>query len=124
MKSILLVDDDVEYLRLFKNFLLSEGLMVLCAEGGEEALLLLQDSSIHLMITDLNMPGMDGIELARKALEMIPNLPIILSTGSIANITQAVEGVGISMIIYKPIDPQQILVMMMDILKSSLPLTG
>jgi two-component system chemotaxis response regulator CheY len=110
MKSILLVDDDVEYLRQFKNFLVVEGLMVQCAANGEEALSLMQDSSIHLMITDLNMPGMDGIELARKALELIPHLPIILSTGSILeNIPQVAEDAGVRMILYKPFDPQRMM---------------
>lgn len=110
VKSILLVDDDAEYLRQFRNFLAGEGLKVQCAANGEEALSLMQDSSIHLMITDLNMPGMDGIKLARKALEMMPHLPIILSTGSILeNIPQVAEDAGVSMILYKPFDPQRML---------------
>lgn len=116
-KSVLLVDDDTDYLWLFKRFLMGEGLMVHCAANGEEALSLLQDTGIHLMITDLDMPGMDGIELARNALEVRPNLPIILSTGTIANITQTAEDAGIKVIIYKPLDPQQILVTVMNLLK-------
>lgn len=116
VKYILLVDDDADYLRAFRNFLVGEGLMVQCAANGEEALSLLQDSSIHLMITDLNMPGMDGIELARKALELKPDLPIILSTGIIANITQTAENAGIKIFLYKPLDPQQILVTVMNLL--------
>lgn len=118
MKSVLLVDDDAIYLRLFRNFLVAEGLTVQCAVNGEEALTLLQDSSIQLMITDLNMPGMDGIELARKALDIMPHLPIILSTGTIANVSQTAEDAGIKKILYKPLDTQQILGTVMNLLKS------
>lgn len=118
MKSILLVDDDADYLRLFKNFLIGEGLMVQCAANGEEALSLLQYANINLMITDLNMPGMDGIELARKALEMFPSLSVILSTGSLTNITQIAGDAGIRMILNKPFDPQRMLAVVMNVLKT------
>lgn len=117
LKYILLVDDDADYLRILRNFLVGEGLLVQCAADGEEALILLQDSSIHLMITDLNMPGMDGIELASKALAIKPDLSIILTTGAISNITKLAENAGIKMVFYKPLDPQQILDTVMNLLK-------
>ncbi len=92
--------------------------MVQCAANGEEALSLLQYANINLMITDLNMPGMDGIELARKALEMFPSLSVILSTGSLTNITQIAGDAGIRMILNKPFDPQRMLAVVMNVLKT------
>ena len=117
MKCILVVDDDTDYLRLFNNFLLQEGFSVKCAISGDNALSILKDSTIHLMITDLNMPNMNGIELAKRASTIMPQLPIILITGTIADVTQTAEDAGIKKILYKPSDPQEILVTVMNILK-------
>ena len=106
MKCILVVDDDTDYLRLFRNFLLQEGFSVQCATSGEEALLILKDSTIHLMITDLNMPKMNGIELAKKALMLMPFMPIILHSGDISpELPLLAEVVGISRALSKPVDP-------------------
>lgn len=66
MQCILLVDDDRDCLHMFRNFLLQEGFSAKFAASGERALSILKDSTIHLMITDLNMPNMDGIELPCK----------------------------------------------------------
>ena len=106
MKCILVVDDDPDYLRLFRNFLVQEGFSVQCATSGEEALSILKDSSIHLMITDLNMPKMNGIELAKKALILLPFMPIILHSGSISpELPLLAEVVGISRVLAKPVNP-------------------
>lgn len=106
MKCILVVDDDPDYLRLFRNFLVQEGFSVQCATSGEEALSILIDSSIHLIITDLNMPKMNGIELAKKALILLPFMPIILHSGSISpELPLLAEVVGISRVLAKPVNP-------------------
>lgn len=106
MKCILVVDDDTDYLRQFRNFLLQEGFSVKCAASGDEALSILKDSSIHLMITDLNMPKMNGIELAKKASILLPFMPIILHSGSISpELPLLAEAFGISKVLAKPVNP-------------------
>ncbi|MBT0663081.1 response regulator [Geobacter pelophilus] len=106
MKCVLVVDDDRDYLSLFGNFLLQAGFSVQCATSGDEALSILKDSTIHLMITDLNMPKMSGIELAKKALIIMPRMPIILHSGSISpELTLLAEVVGISRVMAKPVNP-------------------
>lgn len=106
MKCILVVDDDTDYLRLFKNLLLQAGFSVKCATSGDEALSILKGSSINLMITDLNMPKMDGIELTKKALILMPFMPIILHSGSISpELPLLAEVVGISRVLAKPVNP-------------------
>ena len=106
MKYILIVDDDRDCLEMFRNFLLQEGFSVQCASNGDEALSILIDSSIHLMITDLNMPKMNGIELAKKALILLPFMPIILHSGSISpELPLLAEVVGISRVLAKPVNP-------------------
>ncbi len=106
MKCILLVDDDRDYLHQFGNFLLQEGFSIKYAASGEKALSILQDSTIHLMITDLTMPNMDGIELATKASAIMPRLPIILHSGSMSpELPGLAQKAGIVRVLAKPINP-------------------
>ena len=109
--KILLVDDDTDTLHLVKNVLQQAGLAVICARSGEEALLLLEAKSFYLMITDLNMPpGMSGITLARKAAQIAPSMPIIMSTGDISpDIELKAAEVGIITVLAKPFYPAKLL---------------
>ncbi len=91
---------------MFGDFLLQSGFSVKCADNGDEALSILKHSTIHLMITDLNMPKMSGIELAKKALMLMPFMPIILHSGSISpELPLQAEVVGISRVLAKPVNP-------------------
>jgi CheY-like chemotaxis protein len=55
------------------------------------------------MITDLNMPGLDGLELSRKGREMAPHMPIIMNTGGISpKVIQMAQEAGISRVMAKP----------------------
>ncbi len=80
MKKILLVDDEEGIHLLYREELEDEGYEVHSALRGEEALEKLNIVSPDLVILDINMPGMDGVEVLRRMKEMNPNLPIILST--------------------------------------------
>jgi CheY-like chemotaxis protein len=81
--AIILVVDDESYMRSFLTELLSENYTVLCARNGKEALLITQSIQPNLIITDVEMPVMNGIEMV-KQLRQTPkqeNLPVIaLST--------------------------------------------
>jgi two-component system response regulator (stage 0 sporulation protein F) len=81
-KQVILIVDDEEGLREGLSKLLeSEGYAVLSAESGEQALQILQQSHIDLVLTDMRMPGMDGIELLKKIRERHPNVGVIILTG-------------------------------------------
>lgn len=82
-KSILFVDDEEALLRLGTLFLEKLGFTVTACSSGEQALNEFRKSpeSFHLCLTDFSMPGMDGIELARKLYEEKPEMPVVLSTG-------------------------------------------
>lgn len=58
--AILLVDDDHYILHYIKNLLVQEDMTVQCAENGVEALAVLKQNAFDLMITDYDMPGLDG----------------------------------------------------------------
>ncbi len=81
-KQVILIVDDEEGLREGLGKLLEdEGYVVLSAETGEQALEILQQSHIDLVLTDIRMPGMDGIELLKKIRERHGDLGVIILTG-------------------------------------------
>lgn len=89
-REILVVDDD-QHLRMVLNQTLeASGYQVRVAKSGEEALAILKDYPVGLIITDLMMPGIKGIELVSKAKEMDPNLGAIVIT-AYGTIERAVE---------------------------------
>ncbi len=82
MKKILIVDDDPVFLILLHRTLLDEGYQVIKAEGSQEAISAMESESFDVVITDLLMPDIDGIELTQRILGIDPKLPIIIITGS------------------------------------------
>jgi two-component system cell cycle response regulator CpdR len=103
MEDILVVDDDSQNLELVKQILEYEGIVAHCVTSGEEALEQIKERTFSLMITDLNMPGLDGLELSRKGLEIAPQMPIIMNTGNISpKITRLAMEIGISKVLVKP----------------------
>jgi len=79
-KTVLIVDDD----RVFSSALaeglmgMEEGLTVYTAENGYQAAALLNDISMDLLITDLRMPVMGGLELTHRVNEILPSVPVIV----------------------------------------------
>lgn len=78
---ILCVDDETVPLTLRRFVLEKSGFQVIPAGSAAEALDILQAQSVDLVLTDLLMPGLSGLELARKIKERCPTLPIILLSG-------------------------------------------
>ena len=83
IKNVLLVDDDTEMLHAlkegFKRYL--ESFAVLLAEDGVQALEVLKQNIISLVVTDLKMPNMDGCELLAHIMQHYPDIPVIIITG-------------------------------------------
>jgi len=103
MEEILVVDDDTIVLGLVRRILEREGFVAHCVESGEEALEQIRERTFSLMITDFNMPGLDGLELARKGLEIAPQMPIIMNTGGISpTIALIAKKIGIAKVLSKP----------------------
>jgi two-component system response regulator HydG len=76
--KILIVDDDISNLASMKKLLEKEGYWVRTAERGEEALDLVRTETFHVIITDLKMPGMDGIDLLKSAKTVSPNVDVVI----------------------------------------------
>jgi len=115
MGEILLVDDNLDLLWLVRTLLEQEGMTVQCAESGEEALYELGVKAFCMMITDLDLPGLNGLALTRKALEIAPCMPVIMITGNISpEIPQLAEEVGIARVLAKPFHSHEIIAAIRD----------
>jgi len=83
----------------------SRGLTITTAPSGVEAVEILKGKNISMMITDFNMPSMNGIELAIAAKELQPAIQIIMITaGWLPDITETAANADISKIVSKPVN--------------------
>ena len=103
--SVLVVDDDARVRDLVARYLANQGYQITQAANAEETLPYLGQRAIDLLITDFQMPGMDGLELARKALSDDPDRPVILMTAhaDVENARQSVR-IGVYDFILKPFE--------------------
>jgi CheY-like chemotaxis protein len=107
-KKVLVVDDNLVIKKFLKNSL-SEYYDIILAESAEEALEKLNDSSIQIVVTDIVMPGMSGIELLRRIKQKYPFLPVIVMS-SFSNYKDAIEllNYGGTTFIKKPFSKEDI----------------
>ncbi len=105
--KILVVDDELIVRDSLKEWLEDEGFSVDMADSGTAALDLLDKNSYHLMLTDIKMPGMDGVEVLKQASENHPDLTIVMMT-AYATVETAVEAMktGATDYLLKPFDPR------------------
>jgi len=80
-ENVLIVDDDVNILELIHRHLQSFNYHTYKAVSVKEALAILKDSKIDLVITDLKMPDVDGLQLVKYVSEHYPKLPKLVVTG-------------------------------------------
>ena len=107
---VLLVDDDHSLLRLLSMRLTAAGYEVTAVEGGEQALVQLPLFNPHLIITDLQMGGMDGMTLFNQIHGRNPSLPVLILTAH-GTIPDAVEATsrGVFSYLTKPFDSKVLL---------------
>jgi DNA-binding NtrC family response regulator len=113
---ILIVDDDPGQRSLLDSFLRSQGFDVMVADSGERALELLRGEPFAMMISDVRMPGLSGLETLRRARQENAVLPVLLVT-AYADIREAVGAMRDGALNYlaKPIDLDELLAMVRQV---------
>jgi CheY-like chemotaxis protein len=79
--KVLLVDDDDSVREVCQAMLEDIGCRVTAAASGDEALAVLENEKFSILLTDIAMPAMSGVELAKRVRERVPDLPILFATG-------------------------------------------
>jgi CheY-like chemotaxis protein len=109
LRKVLVVDDDPVVGRSFDRVLSAKGYAVVTAENGEDALKKIQDEAYDLVVTDIKMPGMDGVEVAERVRARQPWMPVVIITGygTQANEERA-KAAGVREFLRKPLSPEMI----------------
>lgn len=109
-KTILIIDDEKDLAELLAQRLMLKGYKVLSAYDSETGLELIQKNEVHLMISDINLPGKSGLELLNWMSEHFSKIPVVLITGFL-NENDAKEAVdkGCFGFLAKPISKQELL---------------
>jgi two-component system NtrC family response regulator len=110
METILIVDDEKHYRLILSEVLQEEGYHSFTAASGMEALDILKSQIIDLVLTDVKMPGMTGIDLLENIKELHPDLPVIIMTafGSVEKAVEAMQK-GAYTFILKPFENEALI---------------
>ena len=114
--SVLLVEDDDDNRELMAEVLTVAGFTVHSVASGQEALRTLSERTVDVVVTDLGMPGMGGLEMARAAKAIAPLIPVVVVTGWAErdDITNA-RGREIDAVLIKPVDPDALMQTVTDV---------
>ncbi len=117
--TILVVDDEKRILHLLDRVLRGDGHQVLTAQTGHEAIALIEKMEVDLMITDMKMPQMDGIELIEKtkAINQYIRAIVITAHGGIANAVEAMKA-GAWDYLQKPLDLEAVKILVQKALNT------
>ena len=103
--KVLVVDDELEVRQILQEFLAHKGYEVYAAESGPEALNALDTFKPDVVLLDVSMPGMDGVETLKRMVALQPTLPVIMVTANAdVGITSKLLGLGAADYIPKPFD--------------------
>lgn len=103
--KVLVVDDEDILRQLIGMTIDFLGMEMLEAESGESALKVIEEHSVAFVITDYNMPGIGGLEFARRVKKVSPKTQVLMVTGLFdEEIKIQAKEIGIYKIIYKPYD--------------------
>jgi len=93
MDTILIVDDEKNYLLVLEALLGPQGYEIITANNAHDALRSVREADLDMVITDVKMPGMNGIELLEECKKIKPELPVIIMTayGSIEMAVDAMK---------------------------------
>lgn len=108
--KVLLVEDDEDNRLLLAEVLAVAGHTVHPAATGTEALRILAEHPVDVVVTDLGLPGMGGLEMARAARQLAPGVPVVLVTGwGDREDVEGARGREVDAVLMKPVDPDALI---------------
>jgi CheY-like chemotaxis protein len=119
---VLLVEDDDDNRELMAEVLEASGCRVLSASSGQDGLKTLSENPIDVVVTDVGMPGMGGLEMARAAKAIAPQIPVVIVTGwaEREDIASA-RGKEVDAVLIKPVDPEALAQAVSDVAQGRNP---
>jgi len=113
--KVMLVDDEIQFVETLVKRLKKRKLNVTSAGNGEEALSRLDENPADVVLLDVKMPGMDGIDVLREIKSRHPLVEVIMLTGH-ANVEVAIQGMELGAFDYlmKPMDIDELLYKIQD----------
>ena len=116
--NVLLVDDELEFLATLVKRLTKRGLNISTAKNGEDALKIIGEKVIDVVVLDVRMPGIDGIQTLREIKKKDPLMEVIMLTGH-ARLEVAIEGMELGAFDYlmKPADIDELFYKLQDAFK-------
>lgn len=118
-KSILIVEDEVKLAQLLSDYLIQSGFKTRCIDNGPAALVTVQQTPFDLILLDLMLPGMDGIEVC-KAVRGFSTVPIIMITARVEEIDRLLGlELGADDYICKPFSPREVVARVKAVLRRS-----
>ena len=116
--KVLFVDDEIDFLDTLMKRMKKRGVDVSGVGSGEEGLKFLDEKSADVVVLDVKMPGMDGIETLRKIKNRYPLIEVIMLTGH-ASMEVGIEGMELGAFDYlmKPVDIDELLYKVQDAYK-------
>ena len=110
-KVILCVDDEADILELFRDEFEEEGFKVLEASNGADAFTIFKQNQIDCIVSDIRMPGGDGVSLVKNVKGEGTEIPIFLVTGFSDYTADDLSGLGVNAVIFKPFDLEEVVEM-------------
>jgi DNA-binding NtrC family response regulator len=115
-RTVLIVDDEPQILRLVEKMLGTSGVKVLLAPRPSEALKICELMPVHVLISDVAMPEMDGVRLAERVLKLHPAASVLLISGQYKDAPPGAKAARIRFL-KKPFFPSQLV----DLVREMLP---
>jgi CheY-like chemotaxis protein len=117
--KVLVVDDEASLRLVLKNRLLDKGFQVEVASDGNEALAKLREQSFDVVLLDINMPGMNGIQVLEHAVTNYPETEVVMLTG-FADFSMAIDCIkkGAKDYLIKPIDPAELIARLESLMRA------
>ncbi|MGV8026125.1 MAG: response regulator [Anaerolineaceae bacterium] len=124
MAKILIIEDELELVKVLRSYLENAGFTVISALRGDTGFTTWQNDDPDLVLLDLNLPGMDGIEIA-KSIRKTASTPIIMLTARVED-TDRIVGLelGADDYVTKPFSPREVVARVKAVLRRAQPVEG